>query len=217
MEKNLTSFYKNKMCKDGYRNFCKECCKENQKEYRQENREEILIKKRLDYELNRTKYLEQKKLKYYTNPFNNDEQKKDRQNRRTEISKKNKKEYQKKYRKLRSESDPLFRVKYNIRRRLNDFLKNRAKRTSEILGCTYNEFINHIENLFKEGMSWDNYGLKGWHLDHIYPLAKAKTEEEIYKLNHYLNFQPLWWYENLHKSDKLPQEMNNEAASQRII
>jgi len=46
-------------------------------------------------------------------------------------------------------------------------------------------------------MNWDNHGLYngelnyGWDVDHIIPISSAKTEEDIYKLNHFSNFQPL--------------------------
>ena len=52
-------------------------------------------------------------------------------------------------------------------------------------------------------MSWDNYGLYGWHIDHIVPLSNAKTEDDFYKLCHYTNLQPLWSLDNLKKSNKI--------------
>jgi 5-methylcytosine-specific restriction endonuclease McrA len=58
-----------------------------------------------------------------------------------------------------------------------------------------------LEKLFKEGMTWENHG--EWHIDHIIPISKAKTAEEIYKLNHYTNLQPLWKRENLCKGSKI--------------
>ncbi len=36
----------------------------------------------------------------------------------------------------------------------------------------------------------------GWDMDHIIPMASAKNEEEVIRLNHYTNFQPLDSYEN---------------------
>jgi hypothetical protein len=60
----------------------------------------------------------------------------------------------------------------------------------------------HLESKFVDGMSWDNRSR--WHIDHIMPLASAKTEEELVALCHYTNLQPLWAAENLRKSDKLP-------------
>lgn len=52
-------------------------------------------------------------------------------------------------------------------------------------------------------MSFDNQG--EWHLDHIIPLATAETEEEIIRLNHYTNFQPLWAFDNLSKGSKIDE------------
>jgi hypothetical protein len=58
-----------------------------------------------------------------------------------------------------------------------------------------------MESLFKEGMTWDNHG--EWHIDHIIPISSGKTEDEVVKLCHYTNLQPLWKTENLLKGDKL--------------
>jgi len=59
-------------------------------------------------------------------------------------------------------------------------------------------------------MSWSNHG--DWHIDHIIPVASAIDEEELYKLNHFSNLQPLWRDENLKKGDNF-----NEADKKKYL
>lgn len=104
--------------------------------------------------------------------------------------------------------DPIFRAVDSIRRRINSALKSqnqkKSHRTFEFVGCTIPELKNHLEKKFKPGMSWDNQGMKGWQIDHIKPVSKfdlSKKSEQI-KCFHYKNLQPLWWIENLKKSNR---------------
>jgi len=68
---------------------------------------------------------------------------------------------------------------------------------NEILGADYAKVSAHLESQFKDGMSWENRS--EWHIDHIIPLASAKNEDELIKLFHYTNLQPLWAIDNLKK------------------
>jgi len=52
-------------------------------------------------------------------------------------------------------------------------------------------------------MSWENHSIHGWHIDHIIPLSSANNKEDLYKLCHYTNLQPLWAKDNLLKSNKI--------------
>lgn len=75
----------------------------------------------------------------------------------------------------------------------------------ELLGCTIEELRTHLEAQFQEGMTWDNYGRDGWHIDHIKPcssfdLLKEAEQRECF---HYTNLQPLWAKDNLSKGAKL--------------
>lgn len=112
----------------------------------------------------------------------------------------------------RRKENPLVRLSLNIRNLIkNSFLKRnhrKAKKTVQILGCTVIEFKQYIENKWESWMNWGNYGMydpnrKTWQLDHIIPVASAKTEFDIIRLNHYSNFQPLLSFDNLMKSDKI--------------
>lgn len=70
-----------------------------------------------------------------------------------------------------------------------------------LLGCSGKELKQHLESKFQPGMTWNNYG-SDWHIDHIYPLSKARKEGTIEKACHYSNLQPLWAVDNLSKKDK---------------
>jgi hypothetical protein len=106
---------------------------------------------------------------------------------------------------------PLFKLRENISSLMcNSFKRacngkhSKQSKTSEILGCTISEFITHLQSQFKPGMTLENHGqgVGKWNIDHIIPISSAKTEEEIYKLSHHSNLQPLWWEENMAKGAK---------------
>ena len=70
-------------------------------------------------------------------------------------------------------------------------------RTHELLGCSLEEFKVYLESKFEPWMSWGNYGKYngeyeyGWDIDHIIPVSSAQTEDDIIRLNHFTNLQPL--------------------------
>jgi hypothetical protein len=103
-------------------------------------------------------------------------------------------------------TDPIFRLTKNLRIRTNKSLRRNSKsaHTTELIGCTVEEFRAHIESLFTEGMTWDNYGRNGWHLDHIKPCSafNLNDPEEQRQCYHWSNQQPLWAKDNLSKGDK---------------
>ena len=81
-------------------------------------------------------------------------------------------------------------------------LKLTLNKTIEILGCSYEDFRIYIESKFECWMTWENHGIYngelnyGWDIDHIIPLSSVETEEDIIRLNHYTNLQPLCSYTN---------------------
>lgn len=200
--KSFENFYKGKLYKDGYRNICKQCIKyyeevnkevkrEYLKHYKEVNKEALKVKNKKYRELNYDKIIKWKET-------NKDYFKKYRQDNRLKANK---------YFKKRRDTDPVFRFKNNIRRLILHSFKRGKKnfkksdKTEVILGCKIEEFISYISLKFTEGMTLENHG--NWHLDHIVPLATAKTEEDVIKLNHYTNLQPLWASDNLSKGSKI--------------
>jgi hypothetical protein len=108
--------------------------------------------------------------------------------------------------KLRHESIE-YRVLCSLRARMNAVLSgnNKSAATCELLGCSIEFFIKYIESQFIDGMNWDNYGVRGWHLDHIVPCSSfdMKDSEQQKECFYYMNIQPLWAEDNLRKSDKV--------------
>lgn len=88
----------------------------------------------------------------------------------------------------------------------------KKSKSTRILGCKMDAFMDYIQALFLDGMTWDNYGAyrrggeRKWQLDHIIPVDAAKTEEEVIALCHYRNFRPLWAIDNLKKKNKILPE-----------
>lgn len=97
--------------------------------------------------------------------------------------------------------DPVYKLKNTIRLSiLSGFKTNgfsKKSNTYKILGCTYNEFKIFIESKFESWMNWGNHGNYNglpnttWQLDHKIPISSAQTIEDVIRLNHYTNFQPL--------------------------
>ena len=171
IEKELCEFGVRKAYKDGVSATCKECHNEKSRKWNEENKE--------------TKSISVKKYK-----DNNREKFKENRN---------------KHLRLKTKTDILFRLKKNVRHRIYMFVKRNGiklnTRSFDMIGCSPTELKEHLEKQFKVGMSWDNHGISGWHIDHIIPLNSVNCEEDLYKLCHYTNLQPLWAEENIKKSD----------------
>lgn len=204
IEKKLDNFRKDKKGKYGHTSSCKECRKKNDADYRK------ILNKEKNKE-NQKKYREKNKeiLKIKNQIYKNKH--KEESIKYSKIYRKNNKEKIKarapqrnKYENLRKENDILYRIKCQCRYfTKNAFRNNGFKKSSpseKILGCTFEEFKNHIENKFELWMNWDNHGNwnnvpiefnTAWDYDHIIPISSAKTMEEVLELSHYTNIQPL--------------------------
>tara|TARA_R110000764_G_C10840227_1_gene364007 strand:- start:58 stop:672 length:615 start_codon:yes stop_codon:yes gene_type:complete len=110
--------------------------------------------------------------------------------------------------KKRRENSPRYRAEMGCRGRIWRAVRNvggeKSQKSMELTGCDKEALMAHLESQFAEGMSWDNYGLHGWHIDHIRPCASfdLTLDEEQRKCFHYTNLQPLWAKDNLSKGDK---------------
>jgi len=183
LEKPLEDFYKRE---NGYKSNCKKCTSVYGKKY---------------YSLNKERHNQQMSKHY----LNNVEKYVLRHKIYREKSKDKINNIAKNYLKKRRKEDILFKLKHNLRVRIKEFMKSKnmksTNRTFEFVGCTPETLRKHLENNFMEGMSWENYGK--WEIDHKIPLSMATSIDELYKLNYYLNLQPMWENENIKKGAQL--------------
>lgn len=132
---------------------------------------------------------------------------------RRKLYNKNNREKIREYVRKKYATDPEFKLRSRIRGRLYSITKNNVKHGSGIknLGCTIEEYKKYLESKFLEGMSWDNWNYKGWHIDHIKPLSlfNLKDKEEYLKAFHYKNTQPMWSTDNHKKSNKYEKTIFN--------
>ena len=176
------------------------------REYGQEHKEQIK-KQQKEFKENNPEFVKERQRRYD----------KKRKRKPTKKSLQYKKEYNVKYRYLnkdrinrqsveRRKNDPLQHLMSTLRSRVYDALKrNGYKKTSktyEILGASFEKVKQYIEQQFTKGMSWELVGPR-IHIDHIMPLASATNKEELIKLCHYTNLQPLWAEDNMKKGSKI--------------
>jgi hypothetical protein len=178
IEKSYSDFNISKRNKSGIRGECRDCQK-------------LIYLNKSEY------YKEKRKQRYLQNP-------------KKELSR-NRKYYENKKSQIietirnKKKSDEMLRVSSNLRSRISQFVKSnklhKDNKTLVMLGIDLPNFKKYLEEQFKPGMCWGNYGK--WHIDHIIPLFYAKTTEDLNKLCHYTNLQPLWGIENSSKRNKI--------------
>jgi len=211
-QKPINLFGFDKTRKDNLTCRCKECInqyyennKQSKKEYYENNKNEISRKNKEYSQKPEVKERKQKYIKEYSQ--------------KPEVKEKNilykqKPEVKEKINKYQKQkrNNPLYKLQTNIRTAISTLIKekefNKRKNTLKIIGLeSWDCLKKHIEKQFTENMSWDNYGVgknnTTWHIDHITPISLAKTETEIYKLNHYSNLRPMWGSNNIKKRDKI--------------
>lgn len=190
--KPLTAYCKHKYAPDGLSYTCRPCnlersrtpeSKERKRKYRQRKLDEHKKWDKERYERKRD-YILKRQLDYY---YKN----------RDEIREKRKTHSKKHKQKLNHKLGCV------IRSRINKVIKkeNRSFSAVETLACSLEEFISYLESKFQPGMTWENRGFRGWHIDHIKPLCSFDLldPEQFKEATHYTNLQPLWAKDNYKK------------------
>ena len=116
----------------------------------------------------------------------------------------NRLEYKRNYRKT-----PIGKLHRRMRKR---FLKAVGQKVywnfGRMVGCNARQLKAKLEEKFYnhpdtgKQMSWDNYGLHGWHIDHIKPLKEFNLHDIIQACEamHFSNLRPFWAEEHRAKT-----------------
>jgi hypothetical protein len=179
----IENFGFNKNKKDGRLTMCRKCKSLSDKRYR-ERYPEFIRKRKHEY------YERVKNTESYIN-----------------YNKSRKRDYKKEYEQERGSS---FRsMKSDLRKLILVYIKKQKNRldfkepTENILGISFEGFMEHISKQFLQGMSWENHG--EWHIDHIIPCNMSNGDVNVLiKLFNYQNCQPMWGKDNLSKHSKIP-------------
>lgn len=77
-----------------------------------------------------------------------------------------------------------------------------------VVGYTLSDLVGHLESQFVPGMSWDNYGLHGWHIDHIRPVSSfdLTEDDQVVECWALSNLRPLWAADNWSKGARYQKE-----------
>ncbi|HEU6449118.1 MAG TPA: hypothetical protein VFV23_11835 [Verrucomicrobiae bacterium] len=91
----------------------------------------------------------------------------------------------------------------------------KAASTMELIGCTIAEVRAHLESKFLSGMTWDNCGRNGWHIDHIRPCDSFNLEDPDQQriCFHFKNLQPMWEADNISKSNRWQPQNSQPFAT----
>lgn len=193
----LKYFHKSKNSDDGHFYICKKCESERKKQYYKNGYNKIMKYNQID---NKDKFIDYNQ-KYYSLNVEREKSRNKlwRDNNKDKIRDRNNQYYK---------NNPQYNIRIKLSNRVRSAIKKqgklKTKKTEELIGCTYDYFINHIQNLFTSGMTMELLISGDIHIDHIIPCDAFDltiTEHQLVCFN-YRNLQPLWKNVNLSKNNK---------------
>lgn len=202
IQKGMTRYYTGKPCVRGHMSMrrvssmdCIECSKIRQQS-------DIIKKYKADHYAKSKSVVLKRSSEYY---LNNRSEKLEYAKKYQQKNIKKVVAYQIEYKAKKSVDNPAFKLSLSIKASISSSLRRVGSAKSKVptlkyLGCSLDQLKIHIERQFLDGMTWENRS--EWHIDHIVPLAAAKTEDDVIALNHFSNLRPLWAKDNLQKSSK---------------
>jgi hypothetical protein len=207
-EKSFAEFNKSNRARHGLHNHCRACQQVSRRRFYEANRESEIASTKAGRATARAAW----KARYVSDPeFKAKVLEYNRARRRTDQARKLANEAKRR----NEEAFPSAKIARNLRVRLRKAVVgvNRAAATMDLLGCSIDEFKTHLERQFEPGMSWDNYGYHGWHIDHIRPCASFDLTDQAqqYECFNFRNTRPAWRFDNQSKGGRLLLDVLTKA------
>lgn len=177
--------------------------KQRNKKYYEENRKKVRAQATIYRNKNKIKLNAQKKIYY-----KNNKEKHAKWHRDYAIRNKGIPNEARRLRDKKRKQNPTVRLNLSISNGIRNSLKTgkNGRHWESLVGYTVSDLVKHFESLFKDGMTWNNYGISGWHIDHKIPISWweiESAEDPAFKQCWALdNLQPLWASENCSKQDR---------------
>jgi len=209
--KTLNFFAKSKTSSDGYKYRCLQCNNESTKKWRKANKEKLAKLDKI-YRMKNKDKINNRQQEWRKQNKEKDAAYRKKYYKITRLLRiKNKEKLlatpEKKAEKLRAAINK--KIANNIRCGIYKALKGNknGRHWETIVGYTLKKLKRHLEKQFLSGMTWENYGRNGWHVDHIIPRSVFNyINTEDYDFNRcwsLSNLQPLWEADNIRKQAKL--------------
>ncbi len=199
--------YKNKEDQKKWRENHRDYMAAYNKAYRQKNLAALMAQKNKYYHDNKEEILRKQKEKWHSSPEYREKKRREAALYYSKRDKEKMRALKRIYQRNKIKTDIQFRLKMNLRSRLLMAIKSDQRVGSAIrdLGCSIAELKMYLEGQFKDGMTWANYGLRGWHIDHKIPLDLFDLADraQFVAACHYSNLQPLWAKENFSKGNRI--------------
>lgn len=187
--KDYENFFKSKSFKDNHSAWCKICSSEYHKKYRNLNKKDLSLKKKKYRE--KPEVIKRQKKWWGDNPEKKKEYRKN-------SCKDKEREYRKRwYKSIKKRKPHVLAWRTLLNNTLKRMNKSKKDETIKLLGYSAIQLREHIESLFIENMSWDNYG--EWHIDHIKMVSQFSKDTSVNIVNSLDNLRPLWASDNCSK------------------
>jgi len=120
----------------------------------------------------------------------------------------------------RAKTDIQFKLNRNIRSSMCHSLKYNGSKNGrhweDLVGYTLTDLKKHLQKQFIDGMTWENWGINGWHIDHVIPISAFNftdpSHTDFKRCWSLKNLQPLWAFDNISKNDKLEKPFQPSLA-----